>query len=87
MHTALVIGSGIAMLFLFLLLSKLWGGVDPDFAFAAKAFVAVWFLVSVTNLWVGVTRAGYSVADELPIFCLVFAVPTLIACFTIWRSL
>lgn len=85
MHTAMVIGSGIVLLALFLLFGKLWGGVDPDFAIAAKAFVPVWFVVSLANMWVGVTRAGYSVRDELPMLLIVFGVPVAIACVAIWR--
>jgi hypothetical protein len=30
-------------------------------------------------MWIGVSRAGYSVVDEAPVFLLVFAVPAIVA--------
>jgi hypothetical protein len=77
MHMMLVICGGIVLLGLFLLFARLWGGSAPDFALAAELFIPVWTLIALTNMWVGVTRAGYSAKEELPI--LVIAVPALIA--------
>jgi len=85
MHMAMVIGGGFVLLGLFMLFGKLWGGTTPDLALAAKVFIPVWLIVSVTNLWVGVTKAGYSVRDELPILLVVFAVPAVVAGILIWR--
>jgi hypothetical protein len=82
---AMVIGGGFVLLGLFMLFGKLWGGTTPDLALAAKVFIPVWLIVSVTNLWVGVTKAGYSVRDELPILLVVFAVPAVVAGILIWR--
>jgi hypothetical protein len=50
-------------------------------------FLAVWFLVAAINMWVGVTRAGYSFAEELPIFFLIFLVPAVIAGVAKWKFL
>ncbi len=50
---AMVVGGGVVLLALFLLFGKLWGGADPDFALAAKAFIPVWLIVSLVNMWVG----------------------------------
>jgi hypothetical protein len=36
-------------------------------------------------MWVGVSRAGYSVAEEAPIFLVVFVVPSLVAALVAWR--
>ncbi|ACB94729.1 hypothetical protein [Beijerinckia indica] len=85
MHTAIIIGGGIVLLGLFLLFGKLWGGTDPNYSLAAKAFVPVWFAVSLLNLWVGVTKAGYPLGDELPILAIVFVVPAALAIGVIWR--
>jgi len=85
MHMVMVIGGGIVLFGLFMLFGKLWGGTTPDLALAAKLFIPIWLIVSVTNLWVGVTKAGYSVRDELPIMLLVFAVPAVVAGIVIWR--
>jgi hypothetical protein len=44
----------------------------------------VW-VVAAVNMWIGVTRAGYSVTEELPIFLLIFAVPVAVAMFVWWK--
>jgi hypothetical protein len=36
-------------------------------------------------MWVGVTKAGYTVAQELPIGVVVFAVSAAVAAVVIWR--
>ena len=78
MHMAMVVGGGVVLLALFLLFGKLWGGADPDFALAAKAFIPVWLIVSLV-------KAGYSVRDELPILFIVLAVPAALAGLVVWR--
>lgn len=85
MHVMLVISGGIVLLGLFLLFGRLWGGTAPDFALAVKLFVPIWALIALTNLWVGVTRAGYSVKEELPILVIVFLVPAALAGIAFWR--
>ena len=85
MHMVMVIGGGLVLLGLFMLFGKLWGGTTPDLGLAAKLFLPIWLIVSVTNLWVGVTKAGYSVREELPILLIVFAVPAVAAGIAIWR--
>lgn len=85
MHMAMVIGGGLVLLGLFLLFGKLWGGVDPGLAIAAKLFIPAWLIVSFVNMWVGVTKAGYSVRDELPILLVVFLVPAVVAGLAAWR--
>lgn len=85
MHMILVIGGGAILLGLFLLFGYLWGGAAGDFAFAAKLFLPVWLLIALTNMWVGVARAGYSVREEFPILLLVFAIPACLAALVIWR--
>lgn len=85
MHMLMVIGGGFVLFGLFMLFGKLWGGAVPDYGPAAKLFVPVWLVVSLANMWVGVTKAGYSVREELPILAIVFAVPALVAAVAIWR--
>jgi hypothetical protein len=36
-------------------------------------------------MWIGVSRAGYSVAEELPIFLLIFALPAAGAGLAWWK--
>lgn len=85
MHMLMVVVGGVVLFGVFLLFGQLWGGATPALATAAKAFVPVWLVVSVTNLWVGVNKAGYTVAQELPILAIVFAVPAAIACIAVWQ--
>ncbi|MGE8585928.1 MAG: hypothetical protein ACN6O9_24500 [Agrobacterium tumefaciens] len=85
MHMLMVIAGGVVQLGVFLLFGKLWGGDATGLATAAKLFIPAWLVVSITNLWVGVSYAGYSVRDELPILLVVFAVPTTLAVVVIWQ--
>ena len=85
MHVAMVIGGGVVLLGLFLLFGKLWGGAQPDYGLAAKFFVLLWLAVALVNMWVGVTKAGYTVAQELPILLIVFVVPAACAAVLAWQ--
>ncbi|MFN4238015.1 MAG: hypothetical protein ACK4FZ_12395 [Vogesella sp.] len=85
MHMAMVIGSGVLLLVVFVLFGWLWGASHAGMALAAKMFIPVWLLLAVTNMWVGVTHAGYTVRQELPIFLLVFAVPAAVAAIAAWQ--
>lgn len=85
MHLFLTLLGGAILLGLFVLFGHLWGGTRPDLVVAAKLFVPVWLIVSITNMWIGVAKAGYSVREELPILAIVFAVPAVLAAFAIWR--
>jgi hypothetical protein len=48
-------------------------GVEPT-----RLFLAIWFAVTILNLLLGL-RAGYSLAEEIPIQALVFGVPAVAA--------
>ena len=85
MHTLMVITGGVVLLGLFLLFGRLWGGDAASLATGAIWFVPVWLAVSIVNLWVGVTHAGYSVRDELPILLVVFVLPAIVAAIAIWQ--
>jgi hypothetical protein len=52
---------------------------------ATIGFVTVWFMAALTNLWVGITRAGYTLAAELPVFAVIFGVPALAAMLVRWK--
>ena len=85
MHMLMVIGGGVILMGVLLLFGKLWGGDAAGMALAARVFIPVWLLVAVANLWVGVSHAGYSVREELPILLVVFLIPAAIAALAIWR--
>ncbi|MGO4339761.1 hypothetical protein AB4037_33240 [Labrys sp. KB_33_2] len=81
----MVIVGGVVLLGVFLLFGQLWGGTMPALGTAAKVFIPVWLIVSIANLWVGVNKAGYTVAQELPILLIVFAVPAAAAVVAFWQ--
>lgn len=85
MHVLLVMVGGLVLLGVFLLFGHLWSVGTSQLPTALLVFIATWLLVSVANMWVGVSRAGYAVREELPILLLVFAVPALLAGFLYWR--
>jgi len=85
MHMVLIILAGALLLCVFSLLGKLWGNDLTGVALAARAFIPVWLVIATANLWIGVTKAGYSVREELPILLVVFAVPAALAGVAIWR--
>jgi hypothetical protein len=82
---AMVILGGVLLLAVFSLFGRLWGHGAADIALAAKWFVPAWAGVSLVNLWVGVAKAGYTVAQELPILLVVFAVPAVLALVLAWQ--
>ena len=86
MRTALFLASGVLLMGGVLLLGKLFAGQYPGAPRVAMyAFIVVWLLVAAANMWLGVARAGYSVAEELPIFLLIFGVPAAFAGLIKWQ--
>lgn len=85
MHMAMVIGGGLLLLAVFALFGRLWGHDAAGMALAARWFVPAWAVVALVNMWVGVTTAGYSVMQELPILVVVFAVPAAVALVLAWQ--
>ena len=61
---------------------RIFGGAS-GISTATLVFVPMWLVGAGVNMYIGVKRAGYSVADEAPIFLVVFAVPALTALF-VW---
>ena len=50
-------------------------------------FLGIWLVVAAVNMWVGVSRAGYSVAEEFPVFLVLFGLPAAVAIFVRWKFL
>ena len=57
----------------------------PGLVTGAKLFIPLWLIVAGVNMWIGVSQAGYSVAEEFPIFLGIFAVPACIAALLWWK--
>ncbi len=84
--TLLIVG-----LFLFAaiaLFSKLFTNYYPaSTTWGLSAFLAIWLAATGFNLWVGVSHAGYSVSEELPIMLLLYSLPAAVAIAIKWRFL
>ena len=88
MRTIKIIAIGLAHLGGFLLAGRAIAGPSQPMALARAAlvFLPLWFVGAGINMWIGVSRAGYSVADEARVFLLVFAVPAAVALLIWWRA-
>ena len=85
MHTIIVLSAGAALLAACLLLGQAFTGSMQGLAWGAKAFIPLWLVLAAVNMWIGVSRAGYTVVDEAPIFLLIFAVPAAVALLVWWK--
>lgn len=85
MHTIIVVAVGFGLLGLCAIAGHVLGGT-PGIATAVLLFLPLWLVGAGINLYMGVRGAGYSVAEEAPIFLLVFAVPA-VAALTAWWNL
>jgi hypothetical protein len=85
MHTVKIILAGLAVLALCLAVGRGLDGSSVGLARGSLVFIPLWLIAAGVNLWVGVSKAGYSVADEAPVFLLVFAVPAAVATVAWWR--
>lgn len=72
-RTTVIIIVGLVLLALFLAVGHLVK--DIGLRRATEDFLLVWFALAAGNLAIGVLEAGYGLAEELPIFLLIFAVP------------
>jgi hypothetical protein len=84
MHTVIVIASGLVLLGL-CVFGGHWLNDTAGIAAGALVFLPLWLIGAGINLIVGVRQAGYTVAEETPIFFVVFAIPAAVALFTWWK--
>jgi hypothetical protein len=86
-HTVKVIAGGFVLLAVCLLIGYYVG--RPTHAagliWAIKVFIPLWLCCAAINLWFGVSKAGYSVTEEIPYFLVVFAIPAVLAVFLWWK--
>jgi hypothetical protein len=86
MRSLLIILGGLVLLGLGLLVGRWIGGAGTHaMATVAKILVIVWLAISLLNMWIGVSRAGYSVAEEFPIFAMIFIIPAGAALLLWWK--
>jgi hypothetical protein len=86
-HTIKVIAAGFALLVVCLLAGRYMGDGSHSASIArgALVFVVLWLVGAGINMWIGVSKAGYSVAEEAPIFLVVFLIPAVVALSIWWR--
>jgi hypothetical protein len=70
-HNVKVIAGGAALLAVCYLVGRM-GHATPRLAFGV--FILLWLVAIAVNTWFGITKAGYSLAEELPIALLDLAV-------------
>ena len=84
MRTLIIIVGGIVLLGLFAFAGSRFGGA-ASMVMAAKIFIPFWLIAALINMWVGVSRAGYSIGEEFPIFLAIFRIPAAVAAFIWWK--
>lgn len=88
MRTVLFLTSGLLLMASLLVIAKLFSEHFPSAPDLALALgLSLWLAVTVANMWIGVSKAGYSVAEELPILFLLFVAPAAAAVLVRWRFL
>ncbi len=87
MRTAVIILMGFALWAVCIGVAKFFLKTGGSMTLATVAFVAIWFVAAALNMWIGVSRAGYSFQEELPIFLLIFLLPAAVAILVKWKFL
>ena len=88
MRTSLFLLSGFFFLAASLITAKLFYAHLPSApTVATVSFIALWLAITALNMWLGVAKAGYSIAEELPIQALIFGLPTAAALLARWKFL
>jgi len=86
MRTPLFLLAGFLLLATCVILAKLFSSNYPGASTTATViFVLLWSAIAAFNMWVGVAKAGYAAAEELPIFLLIFGVPAVVAVILKWK--
>lgn len=86
MRTTLFLVAGLLLMASLLIVSKLFSEHFPSAPnWALASGLTIWLGITGVNMWVGVSKAGYSAAEELPILLLLFAVPAAVAALVRWR--
>lgn len=86
MRTGLFLLAGFLLLAVSFILAKLFSENYPSAkTVATVVFILLWLTVTAFNMWVGVAKAGYTAAEELPILLVLLGLPTLAALVLRWK--
>lgn len=88
MRTILFLVSGLLLMASLLIAGRMFSEHFPSAPNWALALgLGLWLAVTGANMWIGASKAGYSVGEELPILALLFLVPAAAAVLVRWRFL
>jgi hypothetical protein len=88
MRTLIILAGGLLLWALCVAVARFSAGHDPAaMTVATWVFLALWLLLAIANLWLGVASAGYTLREELPIFLLIFLLPAAVAVLARWKFL
>ncbi|MCI0417535.1 hypothetical protein L0222_32615 [bacterium] len=87
MRTMIIILGGFVLWAVCLGIAKFLAHSTSSMTTATMAFVAIWFVTAASNMWIGVSQAGYTFQEELPIFLLIFLLPAAVAILVKWKFL
>ena len=86
MRTFMIIFAGLLLWGVSIGVARLLGSANALQSWTVTTvFTVLWLMLAATNMWVGVTRAGYSFGEELPIFLVIFLFPVAVAIFVKWK--
>ncbi|MBZ7924771.1 hypothetical protein LAC81_28960 [Ensifer adhaerens] len=79
MHTLIIVACGFVLLALLVAFGWLWHiGQFPN-AQIVRLFISIWLVISIVNMWIGISKAGYPFKEELVILPQVFLPPAIAA--------
>ena len=82
MHTIKIIALRFGLLALCLFVGRSLGPSQAEgYLQPPKLFIPLWLVDAGINMWIAVSKAGYSVAEETP----VFAIPAAAGLLVCWR--
>lgn len=88
MRTTTILLAGLLLLAAIAIFSKLFSEHYPAATtWGVSTFLALWLFATGFNMWVGVSKAGYSFSEEFPIMLLLFSVPAAVAIIVKWKLL
>jgi hypothetical protein len=84
-RSLMIIAGGLILLGILTFAASRMGAGNAGVVTAAKAFIPIWLVAALINMWMGVSKAGYSVSEEFPIFLAIFAAPAAVAALVWWK--
>jgi hypothetical protein len=87
MRTAIIIVAGFVLWGICIGIAKLLSSNPSSMTIATVAFIVIWLVLAAVNMWLGISTAGFTFMQELPIFLLIFLLPSAVAVLVRWKFL